>query len=422
MKDSEIIIGLLRTVAARMRFSRALREAGFALCVVLFALAVFELIRVPEPEALNGVYQSLLVAGLVGFCALVLVRALKRVSMAQAAGLIDARLPLHDELKSAYWFVSQQQSADENGAFVRTHVANAARTAQQLQGARIMPLRVPRSMLLAILPALLLVGAMWGTPEFVRAGSQPAVVAQSATQLKSARALLAAKDSDEQEIKQLDRALAMFEKSDVSPQQLQEAVDEAREAMDQVNMRATIAREGFAKLARAMRANPQLAPVADALEQGRTAEAIAMLEKLRGDAQARAGTNEAGAGQSEVADTTRAEVPLDQSIGQMSRDLAGMVGNINDDALARLIDNLDDMQRSMEMQDRINQTRARSSNMSEMMLTNSQRSSLTASRFEDREMQPSATPSPESGKSDLRGGTMFRQGALSRSKEDEGDD
>ncbi len=422
MRNSEVIIGLLRKVAARMRLARLLREAGFALCVVLFALAVFELIRKPLAGAMNGFYLSFLVAGLAAFCLLVLVRALKRVSMAQAAGLIDARLPLHDELKSAYWFASQQRDADaESAAFVRMHVANAARTAQQLNSARVVPLRVPRSMLLAIIPALLLLGAMWSSPDFVRAGTAPEEIAQSASDLQSARALLAAKASDEEEIKQLDRALEMFEKSDVSPQQLQQAMDQAREAMDQVDMRAAVAREGLARLARAMRANPQLQPIADALEQGRTAEAIAMLEELKGEAQA-AGDGQAAGGQSESAQTTRSETPLDQSIAEATRDLAGMTGTINDDALARLIDNLDKMENSMEMQRRVNETRARTSNMSDMMRMNSQRGSLTASRFDDREMNPTATPAPESGKSDMRGGTMFRQGAMSRGDEPESDD
>ena len=422
MKDREVIIRLLRKVAARMRVARVLREAGFALCVVLFALAAFELIRTSLADAINGFYQSVLVAALVAFCVLVILRALKRVSMAQAASLIDARLPLHDELKSAYWFVSQQQQTDEGGAaFVQMHVANAARTAQQVRGARVLPFRVPRSLILAIVPAVVLAAAMWSGPNLVRAGTAPSAVEQSDSDLQNARALLAATASDAEEIKQLDRALAMFEEDDVSPQQLQMAVDQAREAMDQVNMRAAVAREGLAKLARAMRANPEFEPIAQALEEGRTGDAIAMLEQLRLENQAGA-AGAAQAERAEAAQTTRSETELEQSIGQSARELASMTGTINDEALARLIDNLDDMDTNMQMQQRVNETRARSSNMSDMMRMNSQRSSLTASRFDDREQRPTAEPSPDSGKSDMRGGTMFRQGAMSRGDEPEADD
>lgn len=422
MKDREVIIRLLRKVAARMRIARVLRESGFALCVVLFALAAFELIRASLAEAINGFYQSVLVAALAAFCLLVVVRAFRRVSMGQAASLIDARLPLHDELKSAYWFVSQQQQAgDGEAAFVSMHVANAARTAQQVHGARVMPFRVPRILLLAILPAVVLAGALWSGPNLVRAGTAPNTVAQTQTDKQTARALLAATASDAEEIKQLDRALAMFEDSDISSQQLQLAVDQAREAVDQVNMRAAVAREGLARLARAMRDTPELEPIAQALEEGRTGDAIAMLERLRLDNQGGAETG-SDAEQADAAQTTRSGTELDQSIAQSARELVSMSGKINDEALARLIDNLDDMESSMEIQQRVNETRARSSNMSDMMRMNSQRSSLTASRFDDREQPPTAEPSPDSGGSDLRGGTMFRQGALSRGDEPESDD
>ena len=422
MKDREVIIGLLRAVAARMRVARVLREAGFALCVVLFALAAFELIRASLADAINGFYHSVLVAALAAFCLLVILRALRRVSMGQAASLIDARLPLHDELKSAYWFVSQQQPAgDGEAAFVRMHVANAAQTAQQVRGARVMPFKVPRSLLLAVVPAVVLAGAMWSGPNLVRAGTAPNAVAQTQTDSQTARALLAATASDAEEIKQLDRALALFEEKDISPQQLQMAVDQAREAVDQVNMRAAVAREGLAKLARAMRDKPELEPIARALDEGRTGDAIAMLERLR--LENRGGPDSGReAEQADAAQTARSGSELDQSIARTERELVSMSGKINDEALARLIDNLDDMETSMQMQQRVNETRARSSNMSDMMRMNSQRSSLTASRFDDREMPPTAEPSPDSGKSDLRGGTMFRQGALSRGDEPESDD
>ncbi len=422
MKDREVIVKLLRTVAARMRVARVLRETGFALCVVLFALAAFELIRASLADAINGFYQSVLMAALIAFCLLVILRALKRVSMGQAASLIDARLPLHDELKSAYWFVSQQQQGgDGEAAFVRMHVANAARTAQRVRGARVLPFRLPRSLLMAIVPAVVLAGATWSGPNLVRAGTAPNAVAQPQSDVQTARALLAATASDAEEIKQLDRALAMFEEKNISPQQLQLAADQAREAIDQVNMRAAVAREGLAKLARAMRDKPEFEPIARALEEGRTGDAIAMLERLRSENK---GVAESGAkaGQADAAQSARSETQLDQSIGQSARELVSMTGAINDEALARLIDNLDDMETSMQMQQRVNETRARTSNMSDMMRMNSQRSSLTASRFDDREQRPTAEPSPDSGKSDLKGGTMFRQGALSRGEEPEADD
>lgn len=421
MKDRQIIIGLLRAVAARMRAARVLHEIGFAACVVLFALAAFELIRVPLGEAVTDAHRLVLLVGLILFSLYVLARALRRVTLDQAAGLVDARLPLRDEIKSAYWFASQPEQAEQTGAaFVKTHVANAARTAKTLRGSRVLPLRLPRTMLLALLPGIVLIAAIWSSPDLVRAGTAPVASSpQTVSDPQTVRALLAATASDQAEIKLLDQALATFERSDVTPQELQQAVSAARAAVDQVNMRASVAREGMATLVRAMRGNPQLQEVADALEEGRTGEAIAMLKKMRKDA-SQGGAESAA--ESDVAESTRTETPFDQMLGDMARDLAGMTSDINDDALNRLIANLDDVEKSMEMQRRVNETQSRAGGMTDVMLVNTQQGSLTAARFSSEFQAAMGSPSPYSGKSDMQGGTMFRQGMVAAGDNDQADD
>jgi hypothetical protein len=418
MEDREIILGLLRAVARRMRLDRVLQEIGFAACIVLFALAAFQLVRSRLTGVLAGLDQPILVAGLCAFCAYVLYQALKRVPMSQAATLTDARLPLHDELKSAYWFTSR---ADES-AFVRAHVANAARTAKRLSGAGVMPLRLPRSMIAAGLLALVLLGAMWSRSDLVRAGITPDLQAtQAAVDAESARALLAATAADEEEIRQLDRALSIFEKDDVSRQELQEAMVDARGAIDQVNMRASVAREGLAKLARAMRGHPEFEQIAQALEEGRTADAIAMLQQLREELPQTAGDADR-AEKSDVAPTKQTDTDLGQAIGQSSRDLSSMPGTMNEETLSRLIQNLDDADKAIEMQTRANATESRMGDMETMMIANTQGSELPPAGFGDEGARPTATPSPDTGNTDLRGGTMFRQATLSQSNNDNADD
>jgi len=67
MEERDDIIGLLRAVSGRMRATRVLHEAGFALCVVLFALAAFELVRMPLAGVLTDFYWHVLLAGLAIF-------------------------------------------------------------------------------------------------------------------------------------------------------------------------------------------------------------------------------------------------------------------------------------------------------------------------------------------------------------------
>ena len=418
MGDREIILGLLRSVAGRMRLARALQEIGFAACIVLFALAAFQLIKPRLTGLLDGLDQPVLIAGLCAVCAYILYQALKRVPMSQAAALADSRLPLNDELKSAYWFASHT----DGSAFVRAHIANAARTAKSLTGNGVLPLKLPRSMLVAGLLGLVLTAAMWSNSDLVQAGIAPGSQAMRAVaDAETARALLAATATDEEDIQQLDRALSIFERGDASPQELQKAMVDARGAVDQVNMRASVAREGLAKLARAMRGHPELEQIAQALEEGRTADAVAMLQRLREELPQLPGVDD-GAEQSDVARSKQSDTDLQHAIGQSARDLSRMTGTMNEETLSRLLENIEDADESIEMQTRANAAESRMGEMETIMIANTQGSELPPAGFGDEGARPTATPSPDTGNTDLRGGTMFRQGAMTPGDADKGDD
>jgi hypothetical protein len=418
MEDREIIIGLLRAVAKRMRIARVMQEVGFAACVVLFALVAFRLVRPRLDGALGQLDQPVLIAGLFIFCAYILYQAFKRVPISRAAALADSRLPLHDELKSAYWFASHSDASE----FVRVHIANAAKTAKRLSGASVMPLKLPRNLLVAGLLGLMLIAAMWSSSDLVRAGTASGLrQTQSDAGVKSARALLAATEADDEEIKQLDRALSIFERDDATRQELQKAMIDARGAVDKVNMRASIAREGLAKLARAMRGHPELEAIAAALEEGRTADAITMLQQLRAESSPQPGEDD-GVEQPGVARTKESDTDLQHAIGQTARDLSRIAGGLNDETLSRLIENIENADESMQMQTRANATESRMGEMETIHFANTEGSELPPAGFGDEGARPTATPSPDTGNTDLRGGTMFRQGTIAPGDADKGDD
>ena len=423
MKDCDEIIRLLRAVAGRMRAARVLQEAGFALCVVLFALAVFELIRIPLAAILTDVHRSFLLAGLVIFCGAVLWRALRRVSMAQAASLVDSRLPLHDEIKSAYWFASQQQPADgDSAAFVQTHVANAARTAHGLKVSSVMPMKVPRTLVLAVLPGLVLMGALWSSPDMVRAGTAAGIGAvQPGSDVASARALLSATAADGEELAELDKALAEFEDSEASLQQRRDAMIRARDAVDKLNMQAAMTREGLSKLARAMRGQPGLENVAEAIAQGRTEEAIAMLEELRDELAMAAGEDD-GSDHESVAGSEREELPSVQETGETSRDTTNMPGRINDESISRLLENVESAQDTMQRQQRANTAQRRMDELEQIVGLTAQNSDLAPQQFSNQGETPMGAPSPDTGQTDLRSATMYRQAEMMPGDNEQQDD
>lgn len=425
MKDLDDIVGLLRSVAGRMRAARVLNEAGFALCIVLFALAAFELVRIPLSDILTDFHRHILVAGLVAFSVAVLWRAFKRISMAQAASLVDKRLPLHDELKSAYWFASRPQQADSAGAaFVRTHVANAARTAHALNGASIVPLKLPRTMLLAVLPGLVLAGAIWSRADLVRAGTQPGVgIAEVDSSGRSARSLLAATAADDEEIAELDRALATFENSNATRQERLEAMVRARDAVDQLNMQAAVTREGLARMARAIREQPGMEQVAEAIAQGRTDEAIAMLQEMRDEFVALPGEGDGdGSGRGNSARTAREEIATAQETGETERDVTNMPGSTNQESVSRLLENLENAQDTMRRQQRANTARRRMDELGEMVGLTAQNSDLAPQQFTNQGETPMGAPSPDTGQTDLRSATMYRQASTMPGDNDQDDE
>jgi len=60
--------------------------------------------------------------------------------------------------------------------------------------------------------------------------------------------------------------------------------------------------------------------------------------------------------------------------------------------------------------------------MGQMIGMTARASDQAPSAFSDKGERPMGTPSPDTGKSDLRGGTMFRQGAITPGDEDQGEE
>jgi hypothetical protein len=161
MSDHEILLRWLATAAARMGWSRRMRELGRFACALaaLGLLAeVLEIFGVPAP-VLSAVAPVLAAAAL-AVVALFAWRLTRSTTRAQAAGAADTRAGLKDEFKSAHWF-AQRATRD---AFVELLLMRAARTAQTLDARRLFPLAVPRSALAALTLATLTVALAWFSP------------------------------------------------------------------------------------------------------------------------------------------------------------------------------------------------------------------------------------------------------------------
>jgi hypothetical protein len=177
-------------------------------------------------------------------------------------------------------------------------------------------------------------------------------------------------------------------------------------------MEASAAREGLAKLAESLKTDPKFESVAQAMNEGRMDDAMALLRKLKADSAA--GTLQSQA--IEPADKGGSPEPDNaQALESSGRDLRGRTAAVNQDAINRVINALQQANERIEVQSRVNSVKRR---MEDNLVATSQRSQLTASQFDNRTNAPNPTPSPDTGNSDVRGGTLFRQAAVAREEND----
>jgi hypothetical protein len=166
-----------------------------------------------------------------------------------------------------------------------------------------------------------------------------------------------------------------------------------------------------------MRANPRFEKAAEALRAGHNEEALAMLRQMRteaGDPDARAPEKD------EPRRLTDSEKGLDggieERLAEAGRDLHSINARVDQDAIERVMNTLQEANQQLEVQSRVTEVKRR---MQDAMIPTSQRSALTASQFDSSDNAPNATASPDTGNADIRGGTMFRQGAVTRRNDDD---
>jgi hypothetical protein len=107
---------------------------------------------------------------------------------------------------------------------------------------------------------------------------------------------------------------------------------------------------------------------------------------------------------------------IEEKLAESGRDLGSINARVDQDAIDRVVNALQEANQQLEVQRRVSEVKRR---MQDALIPTSQRSALTASQFDSSDNAPNATASPDTGNADIRGGTMFRQGAVTRRHDDE---
>src|SRR5262245_21069450 len=111
MSDKEAIIRLLRRVEWRIRINRLLQDLTLALSAVMVFLIGIKIWDLFFPLNAIAVAYLIIACGF-SFAVYMINRFLRRGTLDQAAISIDHHAGLHDEIKTAFWFISNPRSSD----------------------------------------------------------------------------------------------------------------------------------------------------------------------------------------------------------------------------------------------------------------------------------------------------------------------
>lgn len=411
MNERDLIIGMLARLGRRIRAVRAMRDAAFGACILLFCLLCLQLVLpgllVAMPAA-AGTLRGVAFLTMAGALSEIARRNAQRISAGEAAAQADRRGQLHDELKSAYCFIE----AGPLSAVEALQVSRAAMTVARLNPAALVPQTVPGSTWAALLIAALLAITMALSPQLSRARDPGTGIAPAVHDERDDLRTLLESAPKSAEIERLDLALRELQKTQGRATDKMRAVAEARDAIDQANMEAAAAREGLAQLGESLKADPKFEAVARAMSEGRIDEAQALLRDLQAGAMPQTQAGEA---------LNKPAEPVDNAApaAGAGRDLASKTAALNQEAINRVTRALEAAQERIEVQNRVNAVRRR---MDAGLAVTSQRSQLTASQFDNRVTAANPTPAPETGNVEMRGGTLFRQAAVAKEGNEESHD
>ncbi|MFN0040223.1 MAG: hypothetical protein ACKVP2_11980 [Burkholderiales bacterium] len=407
-----LIHGVLRTIARRLWLRRTVEEVSFGVCVVLSAVLASHILHPAgsfSSAGLNAVWLPVLAGAIVTAC--VAWRVSRPVSAVQAADEADARAGLKDELKSACDFLS----AGRSDGLRALQLARAASAARRLDPCLVVPGHIPGTLFLAAGLGALLWGMAWvGPPMLPLRDGAPVQTAEDEAGIRELREIPDDAPADGA-LRKLDQALRVLQDRGATTEETRQAATLAREAADQAGMEGAMAREELARIARTLKSDARWSQVADALEKGDARKAQALIEKMQGEPSIGTDADQDSRDENfRSADKGAAEG--DPEFEKVGHDLRGVDVKMNQDTVAKLLDTIEESAKKLDAQEQVNRIRRRM--LEDNLVATSQRSALTANQFGMRANPPNPTPSPDTGNADLQGGTLFRQAAMAKEKDD----
>jgi hypothetical protein len=287
MSDKELIIRSLEKLNRRIRVNRLLRNLTFGLCLFLVVPLLFKILDLLSPfrGITVAVVLGLWFVALIAYC---LWRVAERTPLADAASLFDSQALLHDEIKSAYWFVTSTNNSPRSADWVALQVHRAAQRASQVNVDRLCPRVIPSTSyfaagLIAILLGLnfapLPTNHNWmllqGAPAFTLTPQEQKLINDTKKLLKQAE-----KAGQQDLAKQLEQIVQNLEQGNIDAAEAMKQLEGLKNALDEGNLDAANISEGLDEMAQDLSTSQETQDVSNAMAEHDFQKITDELQKL----------------------------------------------------------------------------------------------------------------------------------------------
>ena len=283
MSDKQIIIASLERVERRIRTNRLFAELTLGSTLFLAFPLLLKIWDLFDPLR-GGTIRIIGATWLLLFSAYVVWRALQRGTLDQAAASVDTNADLHDELKTAFWFINNPRPSE----WIEAQIHRAARNAQILNLDLLYPRRIPKTSYIASAMVLLFVIlnfvplpwnhnwlALQAAPAFALSEKEAAILKQTEELLRKAEKL---KQSDLAE--KLEDIVQQLQEGKIDAQQAAQMLENIQSQLDEGNLDTASINEGLEEMAKDLQQSEKLQPTANAMQNKELNEAAEALRKL----------------------------------------------------------------------------------------------------------------------------------------------
>ena len=277
------IVRMLRRIDRKVRLNGFLERLSVALCLVLGSLLVIRVSNLLVPIATPPVL-TIWVAGAVFFIGFLFWSRLHLRRLGHAAGVADSHGGLHDEMKTAHWFMSQR----EGSPWVALQLDRAEKTAGRLDASELVPVTIPRRLwvvlvLAATVQGLALLPVDGPLLNFATAADSSSLGNSQEERFEDIQDILQADDADlltDEARESLEAALEALQAEDMSLEELLRDLREAQAELEEGNLEVSAMRDALDEMSEALEGSEVLAPLAEALRDGDLEEAADVMREL----------------------------------------------------------------------------------------------------------------------------------------------